>query len=169
MPGSSADGAVGKLWGHAILCRYGRVGRVVAEARPRRRFPFVVIEQDRRLVGALHRLEIRTACGDAGRPDSLSLAGLSRARVVIVAVSDPVVARRVNIAARTRGETDRAILERLGADEAVLAELEVVRHVLRRFGVSPLEGQGLLRVSWRRRTGRDAPKIPGAVIRLRPG
>jgi len=157
--GSSADGAAGELRGHAILCGYGRVGRVIAQALLRRGFPFVVIEQDRRLVEALRRRGIRTIYGDAGRPDSLGLAGLSRARVVIVAVSDPVVARRVaeyarrvnrrvNIVARTHSETDRAVLERLGADEVVLAELEValemVRHVLRRFGVSPLEVQGFI-------------------------
>lgn len=158
--GSAADGAVMEgLRGHAVLCGYGRVGRIVAEALLRRGFPFVVIDQDRRVVGALRRRGIRAVYGDAGRPSTLELAGVSRARVVIVAVSDPVVARRiveharrvnrrVYIVARTHSGAEPGVLGRLGADEVVLAELEVAlemaRHTLRRFGVSPLEAQGFL-------------------------
>lgn len=158
--GSVADGGVAEgLRGHAVLCGYGRVGRIVAEALRRRGFPFVVIDQDRRVVGTLRRQGIRAIYGDAGRPGTLELAGVSRARVVIVAVSDPVVARRiveharranrrVNIVARTHSGAESSVLGRLGADEVVLAELEVAlemaRHTLRRFGVSPLEAQGFL-------------------------
>ncbi len=119
----------------------------------------MVVDQDRRLVEALRRQGIRAVYGDAGRPLTLDLAGVARARLVVVATSDPVVARRVvdharkanpraGIIVRTHSGAERVTLERLGTDEVVLAELEValemVRHILRRFGVSPLEVQAFV-------------------------
>ncbi len=148
-----------RLRGHVVLCGYGQVGRVIAHALSRRGLPFLVVDQDRRQVEALRRRGIRAIYGDAGHPMTLDLAGVGRARAVVVAISDPIVARRVAdhvrkanprvaILVRTQSEAERAVLERLGADEVVLADLEVglemVRHVLRRFGISPLEIQGFV-------------------------
>lgn len=55
---------------------------------------------------------------------------------------------RLDIVVRTHSEAHRETLERLGANESVLGELELAlemtRHTLHRFGVSALEIQAII-------------------------
>lgn len=145
--------------GHAVLCGYGRVGRVIGAALRRRRFPFVVIEEDPRIVRQLRAQGIPALLGNAANQVLLDRVNLRGARILIVAIPDPVAVRQIvdyarslnpnlDIVVRTHSETEWEFLQRRGIGEAVLGEqelaLEMTRHTLHRFGVSALEIQAIL-------------------------
>lgn len=142
------------LQGHALLCGHGRVGTVVAEALRARRFPYIVIDEDARVVNRLRQQGQEALLGNAANPILLDRAGLAKARVLIVAIPDPIATRqiveyarqlnpRLDIVARTHSGGERRSLQARGVREAVLGELEIAleitRHTLHRFGVSSIE------------------------------
>jgi CPA2 family monovalent cation:H+ antiporter-2 len=137
----------------------GRVGRVVIRAVRSRGFRCIVIDRDSRRLEEARALGASTIFGDAANPHILERAGLDRARVVIVAIGDPLTARlaterarrlnpRLTIAARGRGRTEIAELRRLGAgrvsDPDAEAAFELARHALQRMGVSGPELIGIV-------------------------
>jgi len=139
---------------HAIICGYGRVGRVIAEALDRRGLSYVVIEQDPRVVRRLREGGVTALLGNAENPILLEHAHLDLARIVVVAIPDAIAARRIveqarqarpqlAVVVRTHSLAELTVLRQRGADEAVLGELELAlemtRHTLHRFGVSALE------------------------------
>ena len=92
--------------------------------------------------------------GDSGRQHTLELAGIERAKAVVVADDDPATAQRIvavarslaptaRIIVRTRYPADATALEREGADRVVVDELESVvqlfADVLRNYRISPQE------------------------------
>ena len=151
LPASQAVG----LTGHAVLCGYGRVGRIVAAALQRRRFRYVVISDDRREVERLRGLDVPALYGDAANPELLDHARLESARVMIVALADASSARlvvdrtrerapRVPVVVRTHSGSEAIAFRAMGtAVQPVHAEREVAiqiaRFSLRRFGVSATE------------------------------
>lgn len=145
--------------GHAVLCGYGRVGSVISQALERRGFRHVVVEQDRYVVEELRKRGIPAYYGDASNPMLLRHLNLDRARVLIIAVPDPISARliveqarvinsRLAIVVRTHSEAERERLAAMGVNEAVVGEmelaLEMTRFTMRRFGVGGTETQALL-------------------------
>ena len=160
---------------HAILCGYGRVGRMVAGALERRGFSYVVLTDDRREVDGLRRTGIPALFGDAANAELLQAAEIGHARVVIVAISDPHVARlvvdharelapRVALVVRTHSGTEAVHLRSLGSRvQAVHAEREVAiqmaRFSLRRFGLS---GQEVEAIAQGLREGRGGDPGGGA-------
>lgn len=151
--------ADGELRGHAIICGYGRVGRIVVDALRRRRFPLIVIEQNPRIVRRLRKEGIPVLIGSADNSVVLEAAQVARARVLVVAVPDAMTVRRaashaqrlaprIDVVARTHSEPERDLLTRQGIGEAVIGEvelaLEMTRHTLHRFGVSTLETQAVV-------------------------
>ena len=149
----------GDLRGHAVLAGYGRVGRLIAGALERRGFRYVVISDDRREVDRLRKAQTPALFGDAANEDLLDAARLERAKVMIVAISDPQSARlivnrarermpRIPLVVRTHSGLEALHLRALGATvQAVYAEGEVAiqmtRFSLRRFGVSASEVEGI--------------------------
>lgn len=154
----TADSSV-TLRRHAVICGFGRVGRVIAMALQRRAFSYIVIEQDQRTVRRLRDRGIPALLGHADNPILLERAHLADARALVVAVPDPLAARRIvdyarqvnpelDIVVRTHSETEKHYFEDRGVGEAVIGELELAlemaRHTLRRFGVSSSEVLGIL-------------------------
>ena len=142
------------MHGHAVLCGWGRVGRMVGRALEARTFGYVVIEEHRPTVELLRERGVQALYGDIADEHLLEYAGIRRARVLVFAAYDPPsaefaveYARRVNprieIVARveTPEEADR-LLER-GASQTVEGERELAvqmaRYTLRRFGVTSRE------------------------------
>jgi monovalent cation:H+ antiporter-2, CPA2 family len=168
----------GQMRGHAVICGYGRVGRIVGEAMRRRGLPFIVIEQDREIVRRLRDEGVPTLFGTADNPVLLERAHVERARVLVVAVPDAVSTRRVvehaqrtnpriEIVARTHNPDESAFLRNRGVTEAVFGELELAleltRFALHRFGVGTLESQALLqrlRVTGEWQSGSDDGSRP---------
>ena len=144
---------------HAIICGYGRVGRLIGPALERRGFRYVVITQQRDEVDRLRSGGVSAIYGDASNPDMLEMASLRDARLVIVATSDPnetrlIVERvralnpNVDLVVRTHSDTEAAHLRSLGGKvQAVHGERELAvqmaRYALRRFGVSAAEAEAI--------------------------
>jgi CPA2 family monovalent cation:H+ antiporter-2 len=137
----------------------GRVGRVVIRAVRSRGFRCIVIDRDSRRLEEAAILGAATIFGDAANPHILERADLGRARVLIVAIGDPLTARlaterarrinpRLTIAARARGRTEIAELRLRGAgrvaDPDAEAAFELARHALQRMGVSGPELIGVV-------------------------
>ena len=152
---------------YAVLCGYGRVGRLVGAALERRGFPFVVIEADPRICRDLRARGVPVVQGLAENERNLDRVEFARAQVVVVTLPDPIALRqvvhhvrrehpRVPIIARARSASDRDMLEREGAGEIVVAEtevaLEMARFTLGRLGVSGPETAAIVQ-GLRRRTG----------------
>jgi CPA2 family monovalent cation:H+ antiporter-2 len=137
----------------------GHVGRVVVRAVRQRGFRCIVVDRDSRRLEELAKLGAATVFGDAANPHILRRAGLDRARVMIVAIGDPLTARlcterarrlnpKLTIAARARGRREIGELRRHGAgrvaDPDAEAAFELARHALQRMGVSGPELVGIV-------------------------
>jgi monovalent cation:H+ antiporter-2, CPA2 family len=135
----------------AVVCGYGRVGRLVATALQRRGFGFVVIDESPYAVREAREAGISAIRGSVENRVVLERAPLDRATVLVVAVPDPVTTRyvvdtvrrahpRLPIVARTHSASERSVLRQLGATVVVVGEvelaLEMTRFTLRQFGVS---------------------------------
>ena len=144
---------------HAIVCGYGRVGRLLGPAFERRGFRYVVVTQQRNEVDRLRADGVTAIYGDAANPEVLEMAGIARARLVVVATSDPhetrlIVERvrglnaAVDVVARTHSDSEAAHLRSLGGKvQAVHGERELAvqmaRYSLRRFGISTTEAEAI--------------------------
>jgi CPA2 family monovalent cation:H+ antiporter-2 len=171
-PGAQPEGAPADqhpgadLRDHAVICGYGRVGQVVGSAL-RSRVPYVVIEEDPRIVWRLREQGIRVIHGNAALPAVLARADLTRARVLVVAIPDPVDARQIvdqalaaapglDIVVRTHSEAERQFLQSRGVAEVVLGEwelaLEMTRHTLHvsGFDVDSRETEAIIQTLRRR-------------------
>jgi CPA2 family monovalent cation:H+ antiporter-2 len=142
-----------------VVLGAGRVGRVVVRAARTRGFRCVVVDRDPHRLEELGQLGAETLFGDAANPHILRRAGLDRARVLVVAIGDPLTSRlatdralginprlMVTVRARGRAEIDR--LRALGAgrvaDPEAEAAFELARHALGRMGVSGPELNGIV-------------------------
>jgi monovalent cation:H+ antiporter-2, CPA2 family len=151
------EGATLRL--HAIVCGYGRVGRLLGPAFERRGFRYVVITQQRDEVDRLRAGGVTAIYGDAGNATVLEMAGIAHARLVVVATSDPhetrLIVERVrelnagvDVVARTHSDSEAAHLRSLGGKvQAVHGERELAvqmaRYSLRRFGISTAEAEAI--------------------------
>ena len=147
------------LHDHVVLCGHGRVGSMIATAVRQRGWPLAVIEQDRALVEELRRAGVGALNGDAANPILLDHAHLARARLLVVAVPDPLTVRQVVEHAR-RARPDLPIVARvhdrgeqlryagMDATDGVWGEfelgMEMTRQVLQRSGVGAVEIEAAL-------------------------
>lgn len=139
------------LKGHAVLVGYGRVGGLIGQALIQQGLPFVIVEQDWRLVEELRARRLSVVWGGASAPIVLEAAEIAAARLLILAIPDGGQTRRVLEAARninpaidavvrTHTDSDLAYLERQGVGMAVMGEREMAltmaSYALQRLGVS---------------------------------
>lgn len=151
-PSPPEEGDHGAQSNHAVVCGYGRVGSIVCALLERHRKPFVVVEEDLRIVVALRARGFPAIAGDAGLPSVLDRAGIRSASLLVLCFPEKMAVRRALdhareacqggiVLARTHSLRDRAILQERGADEAVVGELELAfelgRRALRRLDVEP--------------------------------
>jgi CPA2 family monovalent cation:H+ antiporter-2 len=144
------------------------VGRLVGAALERRGFPYLVIEVDPRICRDLRDRGIPVIQGLSENPRNLARAELSRGTVAVVTVPDPFALQqtvhylrrdhpRLPIIARARTAAERALLQREGVGEIVVAEtevaLEMARYTLGRVGVSAAETAAIVQGLRRRVTG----------------
>jgi CPA2 family monovalent cation:H+ antiporter-2 len=144
---------------HAVILGYGRAGRAVARVLGAREFGWVAIDGDYGLVRAARDAGAPIVFGDAGTPSVLDAAHIAEAHTLVAAIPDALACRqavryalsrnpRLEIVARAHSEAEEAELRRLGVARVVVAERELgrelVRHALRRFGVSDREVAAIL-------------------------
>jgi CPA2 family monovalent cation:H+ antiporter-2 len=153
---------------YAVLCGYGRVGRIVGDALERRGFPFMVIEADPRVCRSLRERGIPVVQGLAESAYIRERAQMHNAQVLIMTLPDPFALRqvvhhvreehpRLPIIARARTVADREFLQNEDVNEIVVAEteaaLEIARFTLGRLGVSSAETAAIVQGLRRRSTG----------------
>jgi CPA2 family monovalent cation:H+ antiporter-2 len=169
---------------HAILCGYGRVGRLIGPALERRGFRYVVIAELRDEVDSLRARGIPAIYGDAANPEVLQHAGVDHARLLIVASPDAHETRLIveraraaqpdlDVVVRTHSDHEAAYLRALGPrvqtvhGERELA-VQMARYALRRFGVSATEAEAIAQgLRARSLLGTTAASAAGAEARPR--
>ncbi|MBM3118866.1 MAG: sodium:proton exchanger [Chloroflexi bacterium] len=126
-----------------VVCGYGRVGRNIAQSLRDLEIPYLVIEMDPEVVAELHHRDEPCIYGDASNVHVLSLAGLDKAKVLVVTYPDPLAvvatvktALRINpkleIVARVHRKRESELLEGLGVSDLISPEYEASFEFLRR-------------------------------------
>ena len=133
---------------HVVIVGYGINGRNLARVMESVRIPYVVVEMNPETVRAERKRGVPIHYGDATTPEVLERAGIARARVLVLAISDPVGARHatalarrlyptLHIIVRTRYVREMDALYALGANQVVPEEfetsVEIFSRVLRTY------------------------------------
>jgi CPA2 family monovalent cation:H+ antiporter-2 len=161
---------------HAVICGWGRVGRLIGPALERRGFRYAVITQRRAEVDALRARGIAAVFGDATNAEVLEIVHLERARVLVIASDDPHETRTIverarairpdiDLIVRTHSDTEATHLRGLGGRVRIVhgereLAVQMARYTLRRFGVSATEAEAIaqgLRERARGVTGEPEP------------
>lgn len=120
---------------HVVIVGYGVNGQNLARVLRETGIPFIIVEAESDIALQLIREGYPVMFGDITRKGILSAIGISKARLIVFAISDPQATRtgvhfsrsmnpNLHIIVRTRfvAETDELI--RLGADEVIPEEFE---------------------------------------------
>jgi len=134
---STSDGAneTASATGHVIVVGYGLNGQNLARVLKEVSIPYRVLEMDPDLVRSAKAGGEPISFGDGTRPELLQQVGIDKARVLVVAISDPAAtarlvsqARRLRtdlyIIVRTRYVAEIDHLYRLGANQVIPEEFE---------------------------------------------
>jgi monovalent cation:H+ antiporter-2, CPA2 family len=136
---------------HVVVVGYGMNGRNLTKVLHRVGIPYVVLELNAEVVRGARAEGVPIEYGDAGRKEVLSHIGVRLARILVVAISDPVSTRRtialarelnprLYIVVRTRYMAEVDELYQLGANQVIPEEfetsVEIFSRVLREYGVS---------------------------------
>ncbi len=78
-----------------VIAGYGRFGQMVGRILRANRIPVTILDLDPEMVDILGRLGIKVYYGDASRTDLLHAAGLSHARLFVLAVDDKAEATKI--------------------------------------------------------------------------
>ncbi|MGI9175014.1 MAG: cation:proton antiporter [Rhodothermales bacterium] len=120
---------------HVIIAGYGTAGQKLAYSLREADVPFVILTLNPGGANDAERDEMPVLRGDYARQHTLRLAGIDRAKVLVVADDDPSMAQRVvavtrmlrpdvRIVARTRFEAEVHELAEGGADHVISEEQE---------------------------------------------
>jgi CPA2 family monovalent cation:H+ antiporter-2 len=137
---------------HVVLCGYGRVGRLVAAALEHQGLPYLVVERDRDTVEKLREQGIPALQGDAAEHAVQGRLDIEHARLLVLAIPDPIATRQIAaiardlhpelpIVARTHSEEEWMYLSDGRVNDAVLGEHEVAR-AMARIALERLERPG---------------------------
>ena len=143
------EAACADLENHVLLCGFGHTGQNLAQFLKREGIAFVALEISTEIVREAREAGEPVFLGNASKPEILRLAGISRARVLVISFADFRSAEHITQAARklstdipliVRTRDDRH-LERLlecGADEVIPDTVEssmmLARHTLAALG-----------------------------------
>lgn len=151
-PGEEAPGAE-RVDNHVIISGYGMNGKNLARVLRSTHLPYVVVDLNDALVREGREAGEPIFYGDVNNPEILDRVGVGRARMLVLAISDPMatrravaVARRANprlvILVRTRYVADVDDLIALGANAVIPEEfetsVEIFSRVLREYHVPDL-------------------------------
>ena len=140
--------------GPVIIAGIGRFGQIVNRLVQASGFQTVVLDHNPETIAVMRRFGFKAFLGDPTRPDILRKAGLSDARVLVVALDDPksaialiAYARKqrpdLHIISRAHDRTDVYRQYQAGADDIVRemfdSSLRAGRYVLENLGLSEYE------------------------------
>jgi len=129
---------------HVIIAGYGVGGRFIAESLGKYRIPFVIVELNRQTCETQRSLGVEVIHGDISDRAVLLAAGIERASVLALAISDEAAAVRatavahairpeIHIIAGTRYTSTGMQALQKGADEVIVAEQAVAQAFCRRI------------------------------------
>ncbi|MFQ3581449.1 MAG: cation:proton antiporter [Chloracidobacterium sp.] len=137
--------------GHVVIAGYGLNGRNLARVLRAANIPYRIIELNIESIRAGKKAGEPIVYGDGTRREVLHAAGIERARVMVVAISDATATRRIaalarevnpnlHIIVRTRFVSEMNGLYTLGVQQVIPEEfetsLEIFARVLREYGLS---------------------------------
>jgi monovalent cation:H+ antiporter-2, CPA2 family len=135
-----------------VIVGFGRVGGRIGDALRRRGVGIVAVDRDHELAAELCRRGIPAIVGDASTPEVLVQAGISRARMLVLATPDTSYTKQVIAMARTlkpdietvvrtHSDEEAAMLREARAGRVFMGERELARsmtqHVLERLAGAP--------------------------------
>lgn len=169
----------GGLSQHVIIVGYGLNGRNLARVLRTVGVPYTILDLQADVVKKAKAEGEKINFGDATRRDVLIHAGIDRAWVLVLALSDPPAARRavrqarqcnpnLHIIVRTRYTSEITELTGLGANEVIPEEfetsIEIFARVLHRYGLPrPTIEEQIARVRRRKYQMLRSPSIPDAA------
>ncbi len=120
---------------HVLICGYRRIGQGLARLLQEQGIPYLALELDSKIVRDAWEAGESVYYADARRTEILVAAGISRARMVVITVSDVEAAKRITesarkknkqipIVVRARDDTHMGALVTLGATEVLPESLE---------------------------------------------
>jgi CPA2 family monovalent cation:H+ antiporter-2 len=120
---------------HVIIVGYGLNGRNLARVLSETEIPYIALDLDGDIVRREAQHGLPLYYGDATNPNVLRHVKIEEARVLVIAISDPFMARRtvqvarglnpkIHIVVRTRHLRELEELHQLGADDVVPEEFE---------------------------------------------
>ena len=147
-----AEGRHLRIKDHVIIVGYGLNGRNLARVLGETEVPYIALDLDGDTVRRESQHGLPLYYGDATNPNVLRHVKIEDARVLVVAISDPFMARRtvqvarglnpkLHIVVRTRYLRELEELHQLGADDVVPEEfetsIEIFALVLRTYNMPP--------------------------------
>ena len=135
---------------HVVIVGYGLNGRNVSRVLRKVKVSYVVLDLNADVVVEAAERGEPIQYGDSSRREVLHRAHLEEARVLVIAISDPIATRRavalaremnpdIHIIVRTRYMTELADLYKLRADEVIPEEfetsIEIFSRVLRKYRI----------------------------------
>lgn len=134
-PSPPAESLPRGLSGHVVIIGFGVVGRNLARTLKGTDIPYVALELNSDMVRAERQRGEPVYFGDGSSMETLRKLGINRARLLLVAISDPAATRRtvalsrkenaeIYIIVRTRYLNEVDELRYLGADEVIPEEFE---------------------------------------------
>ncbi|WP_028864102.1 monovalent cation:proton antiporter family protein [Psychromonas aquimarina] len=140
----------GQFHEHTIICGYGRVGQILSRFLRSESLPFIVLDRDPMRVKEAREGGEMIEFGDASRREILLVAGIEKARLLIITFDDlqrsltlleqiRSVNPNVKVLVRTKNDNGLDMLKDAGATEVIPEVLEgslmLVAHVLYLSGV----------------------------------
>jgi CPA2 family monovalent cation:H+ antiporter-2 len=145
-PGEVSAGAA-RVENHVIIAGYGMNGKNLARVLRSTHVPYVMVDLNDALVNEGREAGEPIFYGDVNNPEILARVGVDRARMLVLAISDPMATRRAVAVARrasprlvrTRYVADVDDLIALGANAVIPEEfetsVEIFSRVLREYHV----------------------------------
>lgn len=148
-----------QLRDHLVIIGYGINGQNVAKAARQASIPHVIIELDPHMIELAKQNSEQVLFGDATDPEILHHVHIERARVVVVAISDPLTTKKIVHVVRDFSDTAYIIVRtryireieenlRIGADEVIPEEfetsIEIFTSVLKKYLVPADEIQDFI-------------------------
>ena len=131
----SREGEFAALNDHLVIIGFGINGRNIAHAALSAKIPYVIIEMNPDTVKSMRLEDEPIIYGDATGRETLKQVAIGRARIAVIAISDPIATRQITnaiqdlnpdvyIIVRTRFVSEMKALYDLGADEVIPEEFE---------------------------------------------
>lgn len=139
------------LKGHVVIVGYGLNGRNLSKVLRRVNIPYAVLDLNAEAVREGVERGEAMMYGDSTRKEVLHRLNLESARILVLAISDPIAGRRtvslaremnsdIHIIVRTRYMSELPDLYKLGANQVIPEEfetsIEIFSRVLREYGIA---------------------------------